>query len=44
MSIIIKNLCHIYDKGSPFETMALDKIDLEIKKGDFVGLIGHTGS
>jgi len=44
MSIIIENLCHIYDKGSPFETMALDKVDLKIEKGDFVGLIGHTGS
>lgn len=44
MSIIIENLCHVYDKGSPFETMALDKVDLKIEKGDFVGLIGHTGS
>ncbi len=44
MSIIIENLCHIYDKGSPFETMALDHVNLKIEKGDFVGLIGHTGS
>lgn len=44
MSIIIENLCHIYDKGSPFETMALDNVNLDIKQGDFVGLIGHTGS
>lgn len=44
MSIIIENLCHVYDKGSPFETMALNKVNLKIKKGDFVGLIGHTGS
>lgn len=44
MSIIIENLCHVYDKGSPFETMALNKVDLKIEKGDFVGLIGHTGS
>ncbi|MBS7528194.1 energy-coupling factor transporter ATPase [Fusibacter paucivorans] len=44
MSIIIKALTHIYDKGTPNETVALDHIDLEIASGEFVGLIGHTGS
>lgn len=44
MSIIIEELNHIYDIGSPFETNALNSISLEIEKGDFVGLIGHTGS
>lgn len=44
MSIIIEKLNHIYDIGSPFETNALNSISLEIEKGDFVGLIGHTGS
>lgn len=44
MSIKIKNLTHIYNKGLPFESRALDNITLEIKSGDFVGLIGHTGS
>lgn len=44
MSIIIEKLCHVYDKGSPFETTALDNVDLAIDKGAFVGLIGHTGS
>lgn len=44
MTIVIKNLTHIYNPKSPFETKALDNINLEIAKGDFVGLIGHTGS
>ena len=44
MSIIIEELNHIYDIGSPFETNALNSVSLQIEKGDFVGLIGHTGS
>jgi len=44
MSIVIENLTHIYNEGLPFESRALDDITLEIKDGDFVGLIGHTGS
>lgn len=44
MSIVIKNLTHIYNEGLLFESRALDDITLEIKSGDFVGLIGHTGS
>jgi energy-coupling factor transport system ATP-binding protein len=44
MSIIIKDLTHVYDKGTPNETVALDHIDLEIFNGEFIGLIGHTGS
>ncbi|SCZ81916.1 energy-coupling factor transporter ATPase [Acidaminobacter hydrogenoformans] len=44
MSIIIENLNHIYDIGSPFETNALNNVSLSIDQGDFVGLIGHTGS
>ena len=44
MSIVIENLTHIYNEGLPFESKALDDITLEIKSGDFVGLIGHTGS
>lgn len=35
---------HIYKKGTPFETKALDNISLTIEAGEFVGLIGHTGS
>jgi len=44
MSIIIKELNHIYDPDSPFETQALKDINIDIKDGEFVGLIGHTGS
>ncbi|MGL5642631.1 MAG: energy-coupling factor transporter ATPase [Paraclostridium sp.] len=44
MSIIIENLTHIYNEGMPFASKALDDISLNIEDGDFVGLIGHTGS
>lgn len=44
MSIIAKNVNFIYDEGMPFAHKALDDVSFEIKKGDFVGLIGHTGS
>ena len=44
MSVIVKNLTHIYDEGMPFASKALDDISFEIKDNDFVGLIGHTGS
>lgn len=44
MGIIIKNLEYIYMQGSPFEKKALDNISLEIQEGEFIGLIGHTGS
>ncbi|MDR2182546.1 MAG: energy-coupling factor transporter ATPase [Clostridiales bacterium] len=44
MSIEIENLSHTYGKGSTFEKKALDHVSLTIKKGEFVGLIGHTGS
>jgi energy-coupling factor transport system ATP-binding protein len=44
MSIVIENLNHVYDIGSPFETNALNNVSMHIEKGDFVGLIGHTGS
>ncbi len=44
MSIIIKNLTHKYNEGMPFEKTALKDINIEIKTGEFVGIIGHTGS
>lgn len=44
MSIKINNLTHIYMADSPFEKKALDDVSLEIQDGQFVALIGHTGS
>jgi energy-coupling factor transport system ATP-binding protein len=37
-------LTHIYSQGSPFESVALENVNIEIAQGEFVGLIGHTGS
>ncbi|ONI42398.1 energy-coupling factor transporter ATPase [Candidatus Epulonipiscium fishelsonii] len=44
MSIEIKNLTHIYGQGQPFEKIALENINFHIDKGEFIGIIGHTGS
>ena len=44
MLIDIKNLDYIYNPNTPFEKKALDNINLQINEGDFIGLIGHTGS
>lgn len=44
MSIIIKNLSHVYMPKTPFESLALDDITLELEEGKFYALIGHTGS
>jgi len=44
MSIILEAVDYIYQLGSVHETNALKGINLVIKEGEFVGLIGHTGS
>jgi len=44
VAIELKNVTHIYSKGTAFEKVALNDINLTIQKGEFVGLIGHTGS
>ena len=44
MDLKIENLSHTYMPGSPLSHTALHDVNLEIKSGSFVGLIGHTGS
>ena len=44
MSISIQNLNHIYSKNGPFERVAVNDICLDIADGEFIGIIGHTGS
>lgn len=44
MAIKIKDLTHKYNEGTPFEKIALKNINIHIKDGTFLGIIGHTGS
>ncbi len=44
MSIQVKAVNYIYDAGTPFATKALDDISFSIEAGEFIGVIGHTGS
>lgn len=44
MSIKVENITFTYMPGTPYERQALKQITLEIKKGEFVAIIGHTGS
>lgn len=43
-SVKVENLCCTYGIKTPFERHAVSDVSFEINKGDFVGLIGHTGS
>lgn len=40
----IENLTHVYSAGTPFEHTALDNISFSVERGEFIGIIGHTGS
>ncbi len=40
----VKKLSHIYSQGTPFEHVALEDVSFSIERGEFIGLIGHTGS
>ena len=42
--IEIKNLTHIYSPNTPFQQTALDHVNLTIYKGEYLGIIGRTGS
>lgn len=44
MSIRVENITYTYGGGTPYEKTALENVDLTIEKGEFVGIIGHTGS
>lgn len=44
MGIKVEKLMHVYSKGTPFEKIALNNVNLTIENGEFIGLIGHTGS
>ena len=40
----VKNLTYIYSAGTPFEHKALDNVSFSVHRGEFIGIIGHTGS
>ena len=44
MPIKAENIKYIYSEGTPFRTLALDNVNIKIDQGEFVGIIGHTGS
>ena len=40
----IENINYIYSAGTPFEHKALDNVSFSVERGEFIGIIGHTGS
>lgn len=40
----VQDLTHIYSAGTPFERTALEHVSFSLNKGEFLGIIGHTGS
>lgn len=44
MSLILNHVYHTYEAGTTMQVNALDDVSLTIEEGDFIGLIGHTGS
>ena len=40
----VRNLTHTYSAGTPFEHKAIDNMNFSVERGEFVGIIGHTGS
>lgn len=44
ISVEVRNLTHVYGEGTPFSATALSDVSFDMEEGEFVGLIGHTGS
>ena len=45
MSLLsVKDLSYIYSKDTPFQHTAVDGVSFDVERGDFIGIIGHTGS
>ena len=45
MSLLsVKDLSYIYSKETPFQHTAVDGVSFDVERGDFIGIIGHTGS
>ena len=44
MSIIVDKVNYVYSQGTAYEIQALKNINLKIEDGEFIGIIGHTGS
>ena len=45
MSLLsVKDLTYVYSQGTPFEHKAVDSVSFDVERGDFIGIIGHTGS
>ena len=40
----VEDLEYVYSAGTPFEHKALDKVSFSVERGEFIGIIGHTGS
>ena len=43
-AVAVNGLTHVYMPGTPFEAKALDNVSLSVHSGEFIGIIGHTGS
>lgn len=42
--LTVEDLTYVYSRGTPFEKVAVDHVNFHAEKGEFIGLIGHTGS
>ena len=42
--IRVDNLTHTYGEGTPFQRSAVEGLSLDIRRAEFLGIIGHTGS